>query len=164
VQSPERRRLAIFGAIVVLALHAFALPKPLRQGSTKGHRHITLSESVLGNVAPDFSMVETSLVAKAQKENVITNRNRTYEAFTVSGTRLFVVERRTKKNFEIHGLPLEWRPFSDLVWKNRYLLVFDRWSQPHYGVHYVVDVKSKRLVTAATFPDEVYLEQQRPKH
>ena len=163
MQSPERRRLAIFGAIVVLALHAFALPKPLRQGSTKGHRHITLSESVLGNVAPDFSMVETSLVAKAQKENVITNRNRTYDAFTVSGARLFVVERRTKKSFEIH-LPLEWRPFSDLVWQNRYLLVFDRWSQPHYGVHYVVDVKSKRLVTAATFPDEVYLEQQRPKH
>jgi len=123
-----------------------------------------LFESELGNVAPEFSMVETSLAANSKKENLVTNRSRTFDVFTVSVMRLFVAERKTGRIFEIRGLPLEWRPFSDLVWENNHTLVFDRWSQPHYGVHYAVDVKTKRLVMAAPFPDEFYLEQQRPKH
>ena len=95
--------------------------------------------------------------------NFVANRSRTYEAFTVSSSRLFVTERKTGKIFEIRGLPLEWRPFSDLVWADNRTLVFDRWSQPHYGVHYAVNVRSKRLFIAAPFPDKFYLEQQRAK-
>ena len=108
-------------------------------------------------------MTETSLEAGMEKENVVRSLNRNYEAFTVSGTRLFVADKTTKKVFEIRGLPLEWRPFSNLIWANNRTLMFDRWSQPHYGVHYAVDVRNKRLITAAPFPDKIYFDEQLPK-
>jgi hypothetical protein len=144
------------------AIHAS--PQSSGQVSPKAHRHVMLLESELESIDPEFSMVEISLPTTSKKEDLVTNRTRTYDAFTVSGTRLFVMERKTGKTFEIRGLPLDWRPFSDLVWQNRHMLAFDRWSQPHFGVHYAVNVTSKRLVTAKPFPDEFYLEQQRPKH
>jgi hypothetical protein len=108
-------------------------------------------------------MAETSLEAGMNKEHLITNRSRKYDAFTISDTRLFVAERGTGKIFEIRGLPLEWRPFSDSIWASDQILMFDRWSQPHYGVHYAVNVESRRLVASAPFPDKFYLRQQRPK-
>jgi hypothetical protein len=40
--------------------------------------------------------------------------------------------------------------------------MFDRWSQPHYGVHYAVNIKSRKLLIAAPFGDKFYWEQQRP--
>ena len=141
----------------------YALSQSVIPASGKAHRHIMRGKSIPADVAPKFSVSETSLEGGVKKENLITNQRRTYDAFTVSGTRLFVEERKTGKIFEIRGLPLEWRPFSDLIWANKETLVFDRWSQPHYGVHYAVNVKSRRLVVAAPFPDKFYLEQQRPK-
>jgi hypothetical protein len=65
--------------------------------------------------------------------------------------------------FEVEGIPLEHRPISDLVWTDDRYLVFDRWSQPHYGMHYVVDVAKKTLILATPFPDQFYLDQQKPK-
>ena len=128
----------------------------------KSHRHIGIEKSS-GAEITEFSMTETSLEAGMEMENVIRNRNRSYEAFTVSGSRLFVADKTNKKVFEIRGLPLEWRPFSNLIWANNQTLMFDRWSQPHYGVHYAVDVRNKRLVAAVPFPDKFYVDQQRSK-
>lgn len=155
-----RRKILVYCATILLSTITYPLPESLGQGSPRRHHHVVLFESVLGNVAPEFSMIETSLSSNPKKDNLVTNRNRTYEAFTVTDTQLFVTERRTGKTFEIHGLPLEWRPFSDLVWVNSNTLVFDRWSQPHYGVHYAVDIKRKRLVIAKPFPDDFYLKQR----
>lgn len=133
------------------------------QAPRKPHRHITMGKLTPADVAPEFSMAETSPVAGMKKEDPIPNPGKTYDAFIVAGTRLFVQERKTAKIFEIRGLPLGWRPFSDLIWKSNQTLAFDRWSQPHYGVHYAVNVKSRKLVVAAPFPDKFYIEQQRPK-
>lgn len=63
--------------------------------------------------------------------------------------------------FQLVNLPLPHRPIKDIVWIDNDLVAFDRWSQPHYGMHYVVDVKKSRLVLAAPFPDEFFIEQQR---
>ncbi len=49
----------------------------------------------------------------------------------------------------------ELRPFSGLVWSGPDVLVFDQWTQPHYGIHYAVDVRSPRLLQAAPFTDRV---------
>ncbi len=65
--------------------------------------------------------------------------------------------------FEVEGIPLEHRPISDLVWIGERYLAFDRWSQPHYGMHYVVDIVKKKLILATPFPDQFYLNQQKPK-
>ncbi|WP_375769189.1 hypothetical protein NR798_47230 [Archangium gephyra] len=49
----------------------------------------------------------------------------------------------------------ELRPFSGLVWLGPDVLVFDQWTQPHYGIHYAVDVRRSRLLQAAPFTDRV---------
>ncbi|HVQ38720.1 MAG TPA: hypothetical protein VMS31_14375 [Pyrinomonadaceae bacterium] len=135
-------------------------PKPPLPNS---HRHFGVTRSGVGEHIPKFAMVEASLEAGIKKEDLQTDRSRKYDAFTSDGTRLFVTERGQGRTFEIRGLPLEWRPFSNLTWANNQTLMFDRWSQPHYGVHYSVNVKSRTLIAAAPFPDKFYLEQQRPK-
>ena len=65
--------------------------------------------------------------------------------------------------WEVEGLHLEHRPISDLVWIEDRYLVFDRWSNPHYGMHYVVDALKKKLILATPFPDQFFLDQQTPK-
>src|SRR5204863_9004237 len=133
----------VFVMTTLLCMYVYALSQSIKQVSPRPHRHVRLSESIIGDATSRFAMVETSLDANLKKENVVVNRSGTYKAFTVSGTRLYVVEVKTGKSFEIRGLPFEWRPFSDLVWADNRTLVFDRWSQPHYGVHYAVNVKTK---------------------
>ena len=120
----------------------------------QAHRHIRIGKSA-GMDIPEFSLGEASLEADEKKENVVKSRNGKYEAFTISGTRLLVSDRTAGKVFEIKGLPMEWRPFSDLAWMNNQTLLFDRWSQPHYGVHYEVNVKLKKLIRAVPFPDKL---------
>ena len=129
----------------------------------KSHRHLGGADKSTAVDIPAFAMVETSLEPKIKRENVVTSRNRKHAAFTVDDTRLFVSDRQAQKILEITGLPLEWRPFSNLTWASNEILVFDRWSQPHYGVHYEVNVRSRKLLVAVPFPDKFYLEQQRPK-
>lgn len=146
----HRRIILVCGLVGLLGLANHAWSQSAKPSSSKPHRHVGAG----GADIPEFSMVETPLEAGVKKENLTTSRNRKYEAFTVAGTRLFVAERGTGKIFEIRGLPLEWRPFSDLNWADYQTLVFDRWSQPHYGVHYAVNVKSRKLLVVAPFRDK----------
>jgi hypothetical protein len=120
--------------------------------ASKAHRHLGTTQSVAVDI-PEFSIAETSIEPDFKKEKLVTSRNKKYDAFTVDETRLFVTERGTKKVFEIKGLPMEWRPFSDLSWVDNQTLMFDRWSQPHHGVHYVVNVKTRKLLVVSPFGD-----------
>jgi len=70
-------------------------------------------------------------------------------------------EIRGGKQYQLVNLPLTHRPIIDIVWIDSVLVAFDRWSQPHYGMHYVIDIQRTRLVLAAPFPDEVFHRQQR---
>jgi hypothetical protein len=145
----HRRMILVSGLIFLIGLYSHAASQ-----STQAHRHIGIDQTASVDI-PEFSIVETTLEAGLKRENLIKSRNRRYEAFTVSDTRLLVSDRTTGKVFEIRGLPMEWRPFSDLTWVNNQTLVFDRWSQPHYGVHYEIDMKRKKLIRAVPFPDRV---------
>ena len=147
-----RRTILVSGLIILIGPFNHASSQSSQ--APQAHRHIRIGKSV-GMDIPEFSMVETSLEAGAKKENLVKSRDRRYEAFTVSDTRLLVSDRTTGKVFEIKGLPMEWRPFSDPAWVNNQTLVFDRWSQPHYGVHYEVNVKLKKLIRAVPFPDKL---------
>jgi pimeloyl-ACP methyl ester carboxylesterase len=142
----------VSGLIVLLGCYNHASSQSSR--ASQAHRHVGIGKTASVDI-PEFSMVETSVEAAAKKENRAKSRNGRYEAFTVSDTRLLVADRQTAKVFEIKGLPMEWRPFSDLVWVDNQTLVFDRWSQPHYGVHYEVNVKQKKLIKAVPFPDKI---------
>ena len=142
------------GLVVLLGLHSI-VAQSSRPQLPKSHRHIGVDRSATGEAIPEFGITETTLDPGLKKDNLVRTRSRKYEAFTVSGTRLFVTERKSGKIFEIRGLPLEWRPFSNLIWADDRTLMFDRWSQPHYGVHYAVDIEGRRLVAAVPFPDKI---------
>jgi hypothetical protein len=118
---------------------------------------------------PDARLIWVDPPPSDRLRNTVTNKSETMRAYIVDKAWMGESTREhiqiqyldSGKVFEIEGLPLEHRPFSDLVWvENRYL-IFDRWSQPHYGMHYVVDALEKKLILATPFPDQFYLDQQR---
>lgn len=138
------------GLSVLIAVASFAT-------SDGAHHHSKLgdvTEEVLANVR----IVAVTLEAGVKKEDFAKSRDGKYEAFTLfregpESNRIFFTDKGTGKIYEISGLALSHRPFSDLEWLNNRTLVFDRWSQPHYGIHYVVDVKKRKVMSAAAFPD-----------
>ena len=127
-----------------------ALPDP--------HHHVVdvSGPGLLAEVAPDLQIVAVPPPPEWAHEEVALNPTGTYRAFTgcAETCRIFFEALATGETFEILGLPLPWRPFSDLVWVTDEILVFDRWSQPHYGLHYAVDVREQTLLLASPFPDE----------
>jgi hypothetical protein len=110
----------------------------------------------------DFGMVEVQPDTTWVKENSVDNSRGTWRAFTTTTDEfhLFVEDLAKGKTFEVRGLPLPFRPFSDLVWATDEILMVDRWSQPHYGMHYVIKVSVPQLLQAAPFPDQAYLDAQ----
>ncbi len=126
----------------------------------KVHRHPGRMESMLKEVGPEFSISEITLEKNVEIENRVTNKTRTLEAFTVSGTRIFIKDLKSRKIFELKGLPFEWRDFSDLVWSDNQTLMFDRWVEPHYGNHYAVNFVKRKLMDVAPFPDAFMLKQK----
>jgi hypothetical protein len=118
--------------------------------------------------APHVVILEVFAFDKIRHENVCTNQSKTMVAFTMlaggppdwQAEHVYFQKLGTDERFVILGIPLEHRPFSDLVWVNDRYLVFDRWSSPHYGRHYVVDTTQKKLLLATPFPDQFYLDQK----
>lgn len=74
--------------------------------------------------------------------------------------RVGFLEVRGAKRYQLINVPLPYRAVNDIVWIDSTYVVFDRWSQPHHGMHYVVDIRNARLVLAVPFPDEIFLRQQ----
>jgi hypothetical protein len=142
-----------FVVILVLATGAWYVQFARAQDTDDPHGHAS-REDVLAEVAKGVTFVPVEAPGRASWENVAERRDGRYTAFTVSGEteRIFVKDGKDGRVSELAGIPLEYRPFSDLVWKGD-RLVFDRWSQPHYGVHYEFDVVRKQLVVAYGFPD-----------
>jgi hypothetical protein len=118
----------------------------------KAHRHPNLATT--NEEIPEFRVIDTTLAASTPRESVVTDAHRRYQAFTVADTQLFVRDRRTGQTRKIGGVPFPWRPFANLVWADDRTLMFDRWSSPHYAVHYAVDVARGKLVSALTFHDQ----------
>jgi hypothetical protein len=138
------------------------------QASRDPHSHLR-RWNVMRQVMPNVEIAEVVLDKSVSRENLAQSCDGRYEAFTTfhpdqsPSFRIYFAERGTGRVFEVLGLPLPYRPFSDLAWVNNRTMAFDRWSQPHYGIHYAVNVRGKKVMRASAFPDEFYLEQQRPK-
>ena len=117
------------------------------------HRHFGMEAAAIQDSVPELTFVDTTLGASVVRGRLVTDRRRRFDAFTVDGTHLFVRDRRTHRVREVRGLPFEWRPFSDLAWTRDGSLLVDRWSSPHYAMHYALDVARRRLVAARSFHD-----------
>ncbi len=139
------------------------------------HNHVidvyALSWSVelaKGVVIMEVEAPVNDLIDKSNQRNLVENDSKTKRAFILEAggppewqsEYVYFQDLRTEKVIVILGIPLAHRPFSDLVWVPDRYLVFDRWSQPHYGIHYVVDTELRKLVLARPFPDQFFLDSQ----
>lgn len=161
------RRALCLSVVLMLCLQVGAFLESNRaiaqEDSSDPHRHINPSESMLQDFV-DVLICELWPEKSWKRENVTTNKEKTYTAFTVCHPlpppdqdscqeQIYFEEKKTGKVYEVNGLLMPHRPFSDLAWASDDTLLFDRWSQPHYGFHYAVNVKALRLVAAHSFTD-----------
>lgn len=117
-------------------------------------------------LAPDTHVEAiTTLPPEAQREQVTTRGP--LVAFVVKNPHLSTSEDQCEyayfivdgQGYRIEGLPLGHRPLSDLRIVTDQYLTFDRWAEPHFGTHYIVDLKAKRVVHACAFPDQFFIDQ-----
>jgi hypothetical protein len=112
------------------------------------------------NVA-EFKMVKVSIPPDLVRDNITVNSIRTFGAFTICDPelcqdgdccqdRIFIENIHTSQIYEIQGLPLRWRPFSNLAWVTDHILTVDRWSQPHYGIRYTIDVVEMKIISTVS--------------
>lgn len=155
---PQKKNFILLATLLLSSPNWDAGASKSVVAQTRTHRHSQLS-NVSKQVLPTLEITLVTLDKSVAKENVVRSPNGRYEAFTSyqsdqsTGFRIYFLERRTGKIYEVRGLPLAHRAFSDLVWVNNRTFVFDRWSQPHHGIHYAINVKSLKLISAAAFPD-----------
>jgi hypothetical protein len=123
-----------------------ALPKD------RAHQH-PAGIDMLSEIAPGVTIVRIDSRKVAVRQNLCRSKDRRFIAFITSGEseRLFVEDTHLRVVSEVRGIPLEYRPFNDLGWTAKNRLKFDRWSQPHQGMHYELDMRSMRLVVAFAF-------------
>ncbi|GAB1410461.1 hypothetical protein MASR1M90_16150 [Desulfovibrionales bacterium] len=146
---------AICIVIFVLTTCAWAevhLPDPHNHGSDI-HAQPWDTEEVTNVV---IMQIEALPLEDSELGDVVVNESQTMRAFLLSAEGppewqceyVYFQDLQTDQTFVILGIPVPWRPFSDLAWVKDQYLVFDRWSQPHFGWHYVVDTKTKKIVLA----------------
>jgi hypothetical protein len=143
------RTISVFNltvSLVLLLIYTSAAPAQIA-----AHRHPEQQEIEI----PEIEIVETKPGKNARREKFVHNRE--FEGFSVYeegiGYRIFFVERRSRRTYEIRGVGLPWRQFSDLVWKNGRTFVFDCWGNPSHGTHYEFDAREKRLKKVLIFRD-----------
>ena len=112
-----------------------------------------MERPIIQDSVPELALVDTTLDAAAVREGVVIDRRGRYSAFTVDLTRLYVLDRRTGRIREVRGVPFDGRPFRDVAWADGGVLLFDRWSSPHYAMHYALDVARRRIVASQAFND-----------
>ena len=70
--------------------------------------------------------------------------------------RVFIIDLGTDEDYEIVGEELgieAGRLINDLKWINSYTFSYERWTGPHYGHRYVVDLKAMKQTGAFVLTD-----------
>lgn len=164
----ERIKMRIFLqfvmlVVVVLVARCQKMSEPPSVADPHHHPVPVHQKPWHNELAPEAKLI--LLKSSMAGHDTVLSPNRRWRAFMYDspdeqGGRVCVQEIQSGKEYELRGIPLPYRPISDLVWLDDRLLTFDRWSQPHYGIHYVVDVRLLRLVLSTPFPDEFMLREQ----
>jgi len=71
--------------------------------------------------------------------------------------RVFILDLQTDENYEIVGEELgieAGRPVDGLKWINSRTLSYERWTGPHMGRRYIVDVKAMKQTAAFIVTDQ----------
>lgn len=153
--------------ILIFIVLLMVSSKPARsqdrqQKSLPDPHHHLVSVDTLTDVASDVNITPLRLGAAEVRDSVASPDGQ-WIAFVFSASdewaRVGFEDKQKKIRYQIIGLPLPYRPIDDLVWIGSTTIAFDRWSQPHYGIHYVVDVRMRKVLRAAPFPDAFLFQQ-----
>ena len=139
----------------------------VRSASTQIPSKATPSLDTSTLTTPEVEIVTVPFILDANQkpEKITINQDGTYRAFTVqvqiktqSGMgdfqeRIVIENLITDQAYQLQ-LPITWRPFSKIVWNSPTIIVFDQWTQPHYGIHYSFNMESMKLASWNTFSDE----------
>ena len=71
--------------------------------------------------------------------------------------RVFIVDLQTDENYEIVGEDLgveSMRIIDELKWINNTTLSYERWTGPHYGHRYIVDIKQMKQTGSFALTDQ----------
>ncbi|QRK11420.1 hypothetical protein JQX13_15895 [Archangium violaceum] len=125
------------------------------------HRHaVDVSQSWVTETPNEgFALVRVpGLPADSELDERASSLEGSFQAFATCEPVCRVLVRSVPRGevYELQGPTFtDQRPFSGLVWLASDILVFDQWTQPHYGIHYAVDVRARGLLQAAPFTDRV---------
>lgn len=154
--------VAVLGALVVGPACRSGLPAARAEAPVTledPHHHVVDVNGswVMEEPNEGFALVEVAALPAASEwdERALSPDGR-FQAFATCepGCRVLVQAVGQARLQELRGPAFsELRPFSGLVWLPSGILVFDQWMQPHYGIHYAVDVGRQRLLQAAAFTD-----------
>jgi hypothetical protein len=71
--------------------------------------------------------------------------------------RVFILDLQSDENYEIVGEELgieSMRIIDELKWINNTTLSYERWTSPHYGHRYIVDIKQMKQTGAFILSDQ----------
>ena len=114
----------------------------------------------------DTTLKIETVTGYPDKTTLVTNQSRTFRAFVLcvpSGSeegcfsRVFVTEIKTGTTYAVEGEPIEvevMRPVDELKWVDNDRLSYERWTNPHYGHRYLLNVRTKKQVGAWILSDK----------
>lgn len=157
--APFGHTLIVFGVLLaILASAGTYAPASLQRASHP--RHPRPAADLMTEMRDGVALVDARAGAKAKRANVSRNARGSYEAFTqevpIDGDEnnvrevIFIEDKRKGKTYEVRGFDFP-RPFTDFAWRGNDTLIFDQWMQPHYAVHYEINVRRGKLVAATSF-------------
>jgi hypothetical protein len=153
----KQNLLKIFGLVLLngclsnfLAWAAIPLPgQSVPKTSTPVQASWQLAQKARQVLFVEVPAISPTLLKQKKKE--ATNYSNTLRAYTVPGIgtaeQIVIEDLKTNRIFILEGLPPSPREFSQLIWVNENILSVERWSNPHYGWRYQIDVQKQQLIT-----------------
>jgi hypothetical protein len=165
VRNNKLKYLLILG--LIFGYVGFVSAQRIKAVRDPDSAHI-LSVKKAGNDLPSGDLADRVEKDGSGKSTLTISADKHYEAsvFCVpSGfkevsdcvTRVFVLDLQTDENYEIVGEELgieAGRPVDGLRWVNDHTLSYERWTGPHLGRRYVVDMKTMKQVDAFILSDQ----------
>ncbi|QQL45235.1 hypothetical protein [Sulfuriroseicoccus oceanibius] len=116
-----------------------------------------------GQFDREISVAEVELELKAEWIKSEAKDGDDYVAYIYDepnkGERILFSDLKGGAMYEVLNVPMPHRYNSHLLFSAPGVLNFNRWSTPHYALHYEIDLLTRKLKTVEIAPDRFYREQ-----
>jgi len=156
LDAPRAAELALFGIDREGALHYLG-----ERWSPKHAGGHLLGAG--GQLAREISVAQVELELKAEWIKSEAKDGDDYVAYIYDepdkGERILFSDLKYGAMYEVLNVPMQHRYNSHLLFSAPGVLNFNRWSTPHYALHYEIDLLARKLKAVEIAPDRFYREQ-----